>query len=125
MLNREHSLHCLFFRLAANEIPGGLRVVGDNSDVDKFLTIQVKESHKEEWEKVVNPKIEDDGNGSFFFNFMSPQDKVLDFRILITRKSQGQQETYLFFEIGNKLVYSKYKRKNFLWFASQVLTISC
>ena len=83
-----------------------------NSDVHQVEVVQVKESQNENWEEI-KTKIENDGHGILYFDYMSPRNKRLDFRILTTRKSQGCQETYLLFELRNKSVYGEYKRSIF------------
>ena len=95
------------FRLETVEIPGGLRVFIKSSDVDRFLTVEVKESQNDEWEDLKS-KVKFKGRDLFYFDYMSPRDKHLDFRILTTRKSQSGQQPYLLFEINDKLVFGEY-----------------
>ena len=79
-----------------------------SSDVDQFLTVEVKESQNDKWEDIKS-KVEFKGTASFYFDYMSRGDKHLDFRILTTRISQNDQKSYLLFEVKNKLVFGEYQ----------------
>ena len=87
-------------------IADGLQLFVKKRDVGKIYKVQVKESSEDEW-KDLNTEIRD-VRDVYTFKFEGGFKKQYDFRVLTSRISPNDQQSYLLFESKEQFVYGMY-----------------